>query len=943
MKIAKCYLLVFCLLFSSFGVSAQKTSEKPASFKVEYEKFTLPNGLEVIFHVDRSDPVVAVNLTAHVGSAREKAGRTGFAHLFEHLLFLESENLGKGGLDKMTARIGGSGANGSTSRDRTNYLQTVPKDALEKMLWAEADKLGWFINTVTEPVLAKEKQVVKNEKRQSYDNNPYGHTSYVIDKNLYPEDHPYNWQVIGSLDDLDRATLADVKEFFRRWYVPNNVTLTVAGDFDTVQAKKWVEKYFSEIKRGEDVKPLPKRSGVIPETVKFYHEDNFARLPELTMAWAAVEQFHPDSYALDVLAQYLSQGKKAPFYQVLVEDKKVAPNVRISNDTSELAGQFELAVRAFDGKDLDEVSKAIDEAFAKFEKTGISEKDLSRIKAGQETAFYNSLASVLGKTVQLAQCNYLTGDPGCVEKDIKNILAVTPADVMRVYEKYIKGKNYVATSFVPKGKPNLALEGSRRAEVVEEKIVQGAEEEVDPTKNATYEKTPSTFDRSKEPPYGTAPEVKIPAIWEQKLSNGMRVYGIENREVPLVQFEIVIDGGLLLEDLNKTGVSNLMARMMTQGTARKTPQELEEALQQLGASVNVIPGTEDIRIIGNTLARNYEATVALVEEILLEPRWDAKEFELVKQSTISLIRQQEANPNTIAQNNYNLLVYGKDNIRSRNILGTVDSVNAVTLEDLKAFYARSLSPTVARMHVVGALDKAAVRRSLNGIDKNWKAKKVEIPEYKTPSAPAKSVIYFYDVPDAKQSVIRFGYPALAATDKDFYPAIIMNYILGGGGFASQLTQQLREGKGYTYGINSGFFGTKSPGAFTIASGVRSNVTLESAQLVKEILENYGKNYSENDLETTRSFLIKSNARAFETAFAKLSMLENISKYGWRYDYVKEREQIVKAMTVEQIKALSAKYLDPDKMIWLVVGDAKTQLPRMKELGFGEPILLNKPN
>ena len=221
-------------------------------FSVQFERFTLSNGLQVVFHIDRSDPVVAVALTSHVGSAREKAGRTGFAHLFEHLLFLESENLGKGGLDKLSARIGGSGANGSTSRDRTNYFQTVPNDALEKMLWAEADKLGFFINTVTEPVLAKEKQVVKNEKRQSYDNNPYGHTSYVIDKNLYPQNHPYNWQVIGSLKDLQNATLQDVKDFYRRWYVPNNVTLVVAGDFDTAQAKDWVEKYFAEIPRGEE-------------------------------------------------------------------------------------------------------------------------------------------------------------------------------------------------------------------------------------------------------------------------------------------------------------------------------------------------------------------------------------------------------------------------------------------------------------------------------------------------------------------------------------------------------------------------------------------------------------------------------------------------------------------------------------------------------------------
>ena len=936
MKNLKIYIGVVVSLFS-LVISA--SAQNQPSFKVEYEKFKLDNGLEVVFHIDRSDPVVAVNLTAHVGSAREKEGRTGFAHMFEHLLFLESENLGKGGLDKMSARIGGSGANGSTSRDRTNYLQTVPKDALEKMLWAEADKLGWFINTVTDPVLAKEKQVVKNEKRQGVDNAPYGHNFYVIDKNLYPKDHPYNWQVIGSLEDLQAATLDDVKEFFRRWYVPNNVTLTVAGDFDPAQAKKWVEKYFSEIKRGADIKPLPKRPGMVKETVKLYHEDNFARLPQLTRSYPTVEQYHPDSYALDVLFEYLSDGKKAPLYKVLVEDKKLVPGANMFHRTSELAGQVYLITRAYNGKDLDEVNKAIDEAFAMFEKDGISAKDLSRIKAGQETQFYNGLSSVLGKGAQLAFYNIYTGDPGFAEKEIKSILAVTPADVMRVYKKYIKDKNYVATSFVPKGQTALALEGSRKAEVVEEKIAQ-TNDKVNPNVKAEYQKTPSSFDRSAEPPYGDAPEVKVPAIWETKLRNGLRVYGIQNSEVPLVNYEIVIDGGQLLDNINKVGVANLVADMMTQGTRNKTPQELEEAIQQLGASVNAFAGTEDIRIRVNTLAKNYQATLDLVEEMLLEPRWDAKEFDRIKKSTVNQLRQQKAVPTAIAQNEYNKLIFGENNIRSKNILGTIDSVNSITLGDLKAFYAKNISPSVARVHVVGDIDKVTVEKSLSDLGKKWESKKVSIPSYQTPKAPAKSKIYFYDVPDAKQSVINFGYPALAVTDKDFYPATIMNYRLGGGGFASELTQQLREGKGYTYGIFSNFSGTKSPGAFTIFSRIRTNVTLEGAQLIKDILDNYSKNFGQKDLDTTQGFLVKSNARAFETAGAKLGLLNNISKYNWDHDYVKDREKVVKSMTVDEVKKLSDKYLDTDKMIWLVVGDAKTQLPRLKELGFGDPVRLN---
>jgi zinc protease len=942
MKFVKSLVPIAFVLSAMLSASGQKIGPQP-SFKIDYEKFTLANGLDVIFHIDRSDPVVAVSITAHVGSAREKPGRTGFAHMFEHLLFLESENLGKGGLDKLSARIGGSGANGSTSRDRTNYLQTVPNDALEKMLWAEADKLGWFINTVTVQVLEKEKQVVKNEKRQSVDNNPYGHTSYVIDKALYPADHPYNWQVIGSLEDLQKAELEDVREFFRRWYVPNNVTLVVAGDFDPVQAKKWVEKYFSEIKRGEDIERLQKRPGAVKETVRLFHEDNFARLPELTKAWPTVEQYHPDSYPLKVLSQYLTRGKRAPFYQVIVEDKKLAPNVNMFNRESELAGQAHLVVRAFADTKLDDVAAAINEAFAKFEKEGISERDLNRIKAGQETSFYNSLSSVLGKGVELAQGNIFANDPGFVSKEIEAILAVTTTDVMRVYEKYIKGKNFVATSFVPKGKSELALSGSERAEVVEEPIVQGAEDEVDPKVEAKYERTPSSFDRTVEPPYGPQPQVNIPAVWQDKLKNGMRLYGIRHDEVPLVQFEIVIDGGLLLEDIKKVGVSELLAQMMTQGTAKRTPAELEEAIEQLGASIHVGAGTEDLRIRVNTLARNFVPTLSLVEEILLEPRWDTKEFDLIKQRTISAIRQQEALPNSIAQNEFNRLIYGENDIRARNRLGSIASVNAITMEDLKAYYARNLSPSISRMHLVGAIDKKRATGALKSLNSKWKAKPVTLPEFKAPSRPERSRVYFYDVPGSVQSVLRIGYPSMGMNNVDQYPAVVMNYILGGGGFASQLTQQLRETKGYTYGINSSFAGTRDTGLFVISSGVRSNVTLESVQLIRNIVDNYAEDYTADDLTTTKSFLIKSNARAFETAQAKLSILENISKYGWRPDYVTQREQIVKDMTVERVRDLAGKYLDGNRMYWLVVGDAKTQLPRLKELGFGEPVLLSKSN
>lgn len=940
-KVKQLFCAVLLVLFiSSCKESAVNETSSKTEFTVDFEKFTLDNGLQVIFHIDRSDPVVAVALTSHVGSAREKEGRTGFAHLFEHLLFLESENLGKGGLDKMSARIGGSGANGSTSRDRTNYYQTVPKDALEKMIWAEADKLGYFINTVTEPVLAKEKEVVKNEKRQGVDNQPYGHVNYVITKALYPKGHPYSWTVIGSLEDLQNATLEDVKDFYSKWYVPNNVTLTIAGDFDVVQAKAWVKKYFDEIKKGDDIPKLEKQPVTLETSKRLFYEDNFARLPQLSLTWPSVPEFHEDAYALAVLTTYLSEGKKAPLYKTLVEDKKVTDNVSMYDYTSELAGQIGMDVTAFDTTNLTTVFQAVQEALGNFETEGISEGDINRIKARQETRFYSSLSSVVGKGFQLAQYEIFAGDPAYITEDVERILAVTTADVMRVYTKYIRDKNFVAVSTVPKGQSILALENSTLAEVVEEKIIEGAENTFDPSIVATYEKTPSSFDRSVEPPYGASPDVIVPKVWKDELSSGIKIYGIENNKIPLVQFSMQIEGGMLLEDTAKIGVSNLVASLLTKGTKNKTPEELENAIESLGARISANASDEYITISGTSLAKNYDKTMALVQEILLEPRWDIEEFKLEKQSTLSQLQRQQANPNSIASNEFAKLLYGEDYILSYNNVGTSASVTAITIEDIKQYYAANISPTVTKFHIVGDISAVAVTKSLMPLNDAWKPKEVVIPQVANAQNPETAKVYFYDVPDAKQSVLMFGTPALAATDTDYYAAQVMNYRLGGGGFASQLTQQLREGKGYTYGVGSRFNGNANTGSFVISSGVRSNVTYEASSLVKEILQNYGSNFNENDLEISKGYMIKSNARAFETMGSKLGMLRNISTYNYPDNYAKLQEQSVKNMSVEDIKALATTYIHPDKMIYLVVGDAKTQLKKLNKLGYGEPLLLN---
>jgi zinc protease len=922
------------------AAQAPAAAQKNAQALIPIEQFSLPNGLKVIMHVDRSDPVVAVSLNAHVGSGREEPGRTGFAHMFEHLFFLDSENLGKGGLDKMSARIGGSGANGSTSRDITDYLQTVPKDALEKMIWAEADKLGYFINTVTEPVLAKEKQVVKNEKRQSVDNQPFGHTETVIAENLYPAGHPYSWTVIGSLADLDAATLEDVRNFYRRWYVPGNVSLVIAGDFDPAQARKWVEKYFAEIPAGAKVDPAPVRAAGLAATRSLYHEDNFAELPQLTMVWPTVPAMHPDYAPLEVLADLLTDGKKAPLNAVLIDEKKVTSEVGAFQDAGKIAGETWLQVRAFEGIDLDRVKAALDEGFARFEREGVDPAALERVKTQQEVEVYDQIGSVLGKVRRLARYDLYTGDAAYADREVAAIRAVTPADVMRVYTRYFKGQPHLAASFVPKGKVELALEGATRAKVVEEPIVQGAEAAVDASAAATYARTPSSFDRTVEPPYGERPAVNLPAVWQAELPNGLKTLGIEDNELPLARFELAIKGGRLMDSLDKPGAAALLARMFTRGTARRTPAELENALKTLGAEVQAEARNEHFVISGRTLARNFDMTMDLVEEMLLEPRWDAEELAIQKAATVSEIQSEKVQANAVAARAFELATFGDKHIFSRNPLGSEKSVAATTMEDLKRFHAANLAPNLASFRVVGAVPPAGVRAALGDLGRNWQRRDVRIPDYPQPQAPTASKVYFHDLPGAKQSIFAFGYPALRRADENYYPATVMNYILGGGGFASRLTQELREGKGYTYGIGSGFAGGERYGTFQIGSGVRANVTLEAAELTKQIVGDLAATYTPADLEVTKSFLTKSRARAFETADAKLRYLGNIADYGLPTDYPKQEQAIVDAMTVDRVKSLAGRYLRPTAMTYVVVGDAATQAKRLEALGFGPPVMIN---
>ena len=929
-------LLFMVSILMTLGLFSFKPQNKQNGLSIPVEKFTLANGLTVVLNVDKSDPIAALAVYYHVGSSREVPGKTGFAHLFEHMMFQRSENVGEGQYFKNIQGAGGT-LNGSTNQDRTNYFDIVPKNALEMAMWMESDRMGYLTNTVTKKSLANQQNVVQNEKRESVDNAAYGFNQEIIAKNLYPKGHPYSWTVIGEMEDLTGATVEDVKAFHKKFYAPNNATLVISGDINSEEIKALVNKYFGEIPSGTNIEKRGPVPVTLSSTARLYHEDNFAKAPQLTMVFPSTERYSKDSYALNFLADLLAGSKKSPLYSVLVKEKKLTSRVMARNGSQELAGSFTISITANPDINLTEVEKAVFEGFEKFEKEGFTDKDLIRIKAGYETRFYNSFASVQNKAFQFAEYTMNTGDPEYYKKDLAALQSVTMADVKSAYNKYIKGKNFVETSLVPKGQLNLIVEGSKNSGIIEEDVTKAAQVKADTAKEEPIAKTTTKLDRSVKPVIGPDPEVTIPTPWEESLSNGMKVWGIVQNELPLVQYSIIIDGGHMLDKVEKAGVANLVASMMNEGTKNKTPEELEEAIGLLGASIRVTSSNEDISLEVSSMAKNFEKTIALVQEILLEPRWDSEAFDLTKSRIINNLKRNAASPDYLSSSTLNKLMFG-DNILATDATGTEASVKIITIDDLKEYYSKYLSPSIARFLVVGDVDVARVKKALTDINLKWKPKNVVIPEIKVPGPPEKSQIYFVDVPGAKQSVISIGAPSLPRTNPDFYPATVANYKLGGS-FNGIFNLILREDKGFTYGARSTFNGAKNYGSFVATSRVRTNSTQESVTIFKEEMEKYCKTILPEYIEFTKSSLLKNNALRFETLGNLLSMLNTMTSYNLPMDYIKQEEKFIEGLTIKKQLELVNKYIDPSRMYYVVVGDAKTQLDDLEKVGLGKPILV----
>jgi len=894
---------------------------------IPYKKYELDNGLTLVLHEDNSDPLVHVDVTYHVGSGREEPGKSGFAHFFEHMMFQGSENVNDEQHFKLVTEAGGT-MNGTTNTDRTNYFQTVPANQLEKMLWLEADRMGFLVDAVTQEKFEVQRETVKNERGQRVDNRPYGRFRERVSAALYPEGHPYSWPVIGYIEDLNRANVNDLKNFFLNWYGPNNAVVTIGGDIDVDSTLKLAVKYFGSIPKGPEIS-MPEKTQVTLDADRYISMEDNVHLPLVYMSLPTVSIRHADEAPLDLLAQILGGGKTSMFYKNLVKNQ-FAVQASVNHPCGELACTFNLFAlpHPASGKTLADLEKIMRDTLVEFEKRGVEPDDLAKAKAQMEAQFVFGLQSVRGKVSQLAANETFTGNPNYIEQDIARYANVTKEDVDRVFKQYIKDKAAVIMSVVPNGKPETVA----KKDNFNSPIRQFIEESATSADDLALRKAKDSFDRSKIPVAGANPPVEVPQMWQQELANGIKVLGSQSSETPTTSLLIKIPAGHYYESKDKAGTSSLLATMLNESTSKRSAEDMSKALQLLGSRVTIDSSNETINVNVNALSKNIDATMELVKEKLFSPAFLEKEFDRNKNNQIEGIANRKKNAGYLASTAYRQLLNG-DNVAATPAGGTTESVSSLSLADIKTFYDVYFKPKSAQLIVVSDRSEKQLETTLASLN-DWKGESPALTLEITEPMTKTGIVYLVHKDDAAQSAIRIGKRGLKQDiTGEFYRSYLMNFPLGGA-FNSRINLNLREDKGYTYGARSYFWGSKLSGGYTASAEVRADVTDKSiVELVNEIKGYQAKGITDAELSFMRNAINQRDALKYETPSAKLGFLARILEHDLTPSFVKEQAEIVEKISAKKINELAAKHLKIEEMIIVVVGDSKVLRPQIEALGY----------
>jgi zinc protease len=933
--IKSCLLIALSLQFNSLIAQQQPklvetVTKKGDELVIPFQKYVLPNGLTVILAEDHSDPLVHVEITYHVGSAREEIGKSGFAHFYEHMMFEGSDHVKSGDHFKIITAAGGT-LNGNTTRDRTTYFETVPNNQLEKMLWLESDRMGFLMNAVTQKKFEIQRATVKNERGQNYDNRPYGLASEAAAKNLYPYGHPYSWLTIGYIEDLNKVGVNDLKQFFLRWYGPNNATVTIGGDINPKQTLAWVEKYFGSIPQVPKVEKTILPAPTLSNDRYISYTDNYAKLPLLYVVYPGVKMYDKDAAALDALSLIIGQGKNSILYKNLVKSRKAA-QASMESDNFELAGEIGIEALPYPGQTLDDMKKLVEQSFAEFEKTGVTDDDLARFKGSAEADFINSLSSVSGKVGELAMSQTFTGEPNQIGKELANIRKVTKADIMRVYDQYIKGKHAVILSVLPKGNDQQpAAPDNYTVKQTNYKAVDYGYDKL------VYHMAKDHFDRNKMPAVGANPTINVPPYWTATTTNGIKMIGAYTNEIPEVTLSVSIKGGGLLaaKDPAKAGLPNVVAQLLNDETQKHTAEEMNAMLEKLGSSVYVSATPTETTFSVSSLTKNLDQTLQLLQERMFQPKFTQEALDRIKKQDVQNLQIAKTQPANIASTVFSKLLYGKNNIRTYGLNGNEQTVANITLADVQAYYDNYFAPNITSVVTVGDVTESVIKAKLAFLN-SWKEKAVDIPAADTTTNPVvKGIIYMVNVPHAAQSEIRTGYVTGLNYDAigTYYRLGLTNYTLGGG-FNSRLNIDLREEKGWTYGASSGYNSGKFGGMFVASAGVRAAATDSAVTEFFKDIKNYADNgITPEELAFTKSSIGQSDALKYETNGQKAAFLYRIQLYDLKPGFVAEQNKILSTITGSEISGLAKKYLNIDQMVTLVVGDKDQVAPALQNLGY----------
>ena len=905
-------------------VSGQDASHpKTAAPKLPMESFRLPNGLKVALSRDPTAPQVTVCVAYHVGSKNERAGLTGFAHFFEHMMFRGTKNVPS---YDTPLQAGGGSPNAFTTNDMTVYFETIPASYLERALYMEAERMAYLPAALDQRKFDTEREVVKNERRQRMENVPYGLADETIEASLFPEGHPYSWSVIGSMKDLDSATLDDLRRFFWEFYHPGNATLTVVGNFDPVQVKQWISKYFGPIEAGKAIEPV--EAPPAPVVDRRLRQFDRVRFPRVYWTWPTVSETDPDAPALDLLATILTDGDASRLRQALVLRNQLAVQVAAQSDTREIGGLFSIYATVAPNSSIEKIEQALAEQLELLRQSPPTKEEVQRAFAKHEHSMLRMLTSTTSRAFMIGMGYSQYDDPHFYRRLITDYAKVTPEDVHRVARKYLTSKKLVLEVVPPSP-------GASESPAVLAGPAPGAGRTVSARTMAPdprYETMPAP---------SRAPSLQIPKIERRRLKNGINVWVSKWTTLPLVSVRLVVPVGASANARDEAGLAALTARCWDKGTERRTATEFASSLDMLGVSLNATAGTETTQVGFSVSTRQLDPALALVGEMLATPRFQTEDIERERALMLSRLARVKDNPEAIAARVFPSLLYGKQHPFGRPTAGYPETVSRLTPAQVRAFYRENLRPENAILVVVGDVETESLLESLEARFGEWTGKRAATSHAPPPAAAQGPRLFLVDKPKSVQSVLLLGRRWRSRRDPTYFAAEVGNRVIGGD-FVSRINKNLRERHGYTYGANSRFRFLRREGRWGLGTSVRADVTGAALkEAVGELKQALGsKPLSDEEIRIAKQAELNSLPRSFGTPGGIAGEILSIALFDLPLDHLETQFEQLAAVTPDEVRKVMSELLPPEHQTILIVGDRKAVEAQLKQAGFEHAVLLD---